>query len=94
LRRNITGKGIVFCLDAQELDDAARLMETKKVRRLPVINNKKRMIGSEPRRCLSRGAASREQGGNAGRLGASRSGRLIMSNRSWLPADGNRDVEH
>jgi CBS-domain-containing membrane protein len=38
-------EGIVFCLDKQELDDAARLMEIKKVRRLPVINGKKRMIG-------------------------------------------------
>jgi CBS domain-containing protein len=37
--------GIVYCLDKQELDDAARLMETKQVRRLPVINGKKRMVG-------------------------------------------------
>jgi CBS domain-containing protein len=43
--RDVMTKGIVFCLEKQELDDAARLMETKKVRRLPVINGKKRMIG-------------------------------------------------
>jgi len=43
--RDVMTKGIVFCLDRQELDDAARVMETKKVRRLPVIDNKKRMIG-------------------------------------------------
>jgi CBS domain-containing protein len=43
--REVMTKGIVFCLDRQEVDDAARLMETKKVRRLPVINDKKRMIG-------------------------------------------------
>ena len=43
--RDVMTKGIVFCLDRQELDDAARVMETKKVRRLPVINAKKRMIG-------------------------------------------------
>jgi CBS domain-containing protein len=43
--RDVMTKGIVFCLDKQELDDAARLMEMKKVRRLPVINGKKRMIG-------------------------------------------------
>jgi CBS domain-containing protein len=36
---------VVFCLDKQELDDAARIMEMKKIRRLPVINGKKRMIG-------------------------------------------------
>ena len=33
-------EGIVYCLD-----DAARMMETKKIRRLPVINGKKRMTG-------------------------------------------------
>ena len=43
--RDVMTEGIVFCLDKQELDDAARLMEMKKVRRLPVINGKKRMIG-------------------------------------------------
>jgi CBS domain-containing protein len=43
--RDVMTKGIVFCLEKQELDDAARLMETKKIRRLPVINGKKRMVG-------------------------------------------------
>jgi len=43
--RGVMTEGIVFCLEKQELDDAARVMETKKVRRLPVINGKKRMIG-------------------------------------------------
>jgi CBS domain-containing protein len=43
--RDVMTEGIIFCLDKQELDDAARIMETKKVQRLPVINGKKRMIG-------------------------------------------------
>jgi CBS domain-containing protein len=43
--RDVMTEGILFCLDKQELDDATRIMETKKVRRLPVINGKKRMIG-------------------------------------------------
>ena len=43
--RDVMTEGIVFCLDEQELDDAARIMEAKKIRRLPVINGKKRMIG-------------------------------------------------
>jgi CBS domain-containing protein len=43
--RDVMTAGIIFCLDKQELDDAARVMEMKKVRRLPVINGKKRMIG-------------------------------------------------
>jgi CBS domain-containing protein len=43
--RDVMTEGIVFCLDKQELDDAARIMETKQIRRLPVINGKRRMIG-------------------------------------------------
>jgi CBS domain-containing protein len=43
--REVMTEGIVFCLDKQELDDAARIMETKQIRRLPVINGKRRMIG-------------------------------------------------
>jgi CBS domain-containing protein len=57
--REVMTGGIVFCLEKQELDDAARVMEIKKVRRLPVINGEKRMVGmlslgdvynAEPRR--------------------------------------------
>jgi CBS domain-containing protein len=43
--RDVMTKGIRFCLDKHNLNDAARLMEIKKVRRLPVINGKKRMVG-------------------------------------------------
>ena len=43
--RDVMTEGIIFCLDKQELDDAARIMEMKQVRRLPVVNGKKRMIG-------------------------------------------------
>jgi len=43
--RDVMTEGIVFCLDEQDLDDAVRVMENKNVRRLPVINGKKRMIG-------------------------------------------------
>jgi CBS domain-containing protein len=43
--REVMTEGIVYCLEKQELADAARMMETKKIRRLPVINGKKRMTG-------------------------------------------------
>ncbi|MEE9196212.1 MAG: CBS domain-containing protein [Alphaproteobacteria bacterium] len=36
---------IIWCFDDQELDDAAHLMEAQKVRRLPVMNREKRMVG-------------------------------------------------
>jgi CBS domain-containing protein len=38
-------KGIVFCLESEEVDDAIRIMEQKQIRRLPVINDKRRMVG-------------------------------------------------
>jgi CBS domain-containing protein len=43
--RDVMTEGIVFCQEKQELDDAARLMESRRVRRLPVIDGKKRMTG-------------------------------------------------
>jgi CBS domain-containing protein len=38
-------KGIFYCRDSEELEDALRIMEQKQVRRLPVINDQKRMVG-------------------------------------------------
>jgi CBS domain-containing protein len=43
--RDVMTKGIVFCLETEEVDDAIRIMEQKQIRRLPVINDKKRMVG-------------------------------------------------
>jgi CBS domain-containing protein len=43
--RDVMTKGIVYCRDGEELDDALRIMESKKVRRLPVIDENKRMVG-------------------------------------------------
>ncbi|WP_041318557.1 CBS domain-containing protein [Hyphomicrobium nitrativorans] len=37
--------GIVFCRDMEDLDDALRIMEQKQIRRLPVINEQKRLVG-------------------------------------------------
>jgi len=43
--RDIMSKGIFYCNDTEDLEDALRIMEQKQVRRLPVINDKKRMVG-------------------------------------------------
>jgi CBS domain-containing protein len=43
--RDVMSQGIVFCRDDEELDDAIHIMEQKQIRRLPVINDKKRMVG-------------------------------------------------
>ena len=43
--RDVMSKGIFYCRDTQEVADAARTMEQNKVRRLPVINKDKRLVG-------------------------------------------------
>jgi len=44
--REIMTRGIHFCLDKHDVKTAARIMERKRVRRLPVIDaKKKRLIG-------------------------------------------------
>ena len=43
--RDVMSKGIFYCKDEEELEDALRIMEQKLVRRLPVINDQKRMVG-------------------------------------------------
>lgn len=43
--RDVMTRGIVYCRDTEELSDALRIMEDKRIRRLPVINDKKRMVG-------------------------------------------------
>ncbi|HMN38769.1 MAG TPA: CBS domain-containing protein [Hyphomicrobium sp.] len=43
--RDVMSKGIVYCRDSEDLDDAVRLMESKQIRRLPVLNERKRMVG-------------------------------------------------
>jgi CBS domain-containing protein len=43
--RDVMSRGIFYCNDAEDLEDALRIMEQKRVRRLPVINDQKRMVG-------------------------------------------------
>jgi CBS domain-containing protein len=43
--RDVMSKGVFYCNDTEELEDALRIMERKQVRRLPVIDDKKRMVG-------------------------------------------------
>jgi CBS domain-containing protein len=38
-------KGIVYCEDDDDIDQAIALMQQKQVRRLPVIDDNKRMVG-------------------------------------------------
>jgi predicted transcriptional regulator len=43
--RDVMTKGMIYCQDSEEVGDAVRIMESKKVRRLPVLNENKRMVG-------------------------------------------------
>lgn len=43
--REIMTKGIVFCRDTEDVEDAVRIMEQKQIRRLPVLDENKRMVG-------------------------------------------------
>jgi CBS domain-containing protein len=43
--RDIMTKGIIWCRASDSANAAAHLMETKQVRRLPVIDENKRMVG-------------------------------------------------
>jgi len=43
--RDVMTKGVIWCRDSDDANEAARLMETKHIRRLPVIDEKKRMVG-------------------------------------------------
>lgn len=43
--RDVMTNGIVWCRDDQDLTEAVRIMEQRKVRRLPVIDGNKRMVG-------------------------------------------------
>lgn len=42
---DVMTKGIIYCRDTEELGDALRIMEDKKIRRLPVIDKNNRMVG-------------------------------------------------
>lgn len=43
--RDVMSKGMFWCEDSEDVDQAARIMESKHVRRLPVIDENKRMVG-------------------------------------------------
>lgn len=43
--RDVMSNGIVFCQENEDIEDAIHLMEDNQIRRLPVINDKKRMVG-------------------------------------------------
>jgi CBS domain-containing protein len=45
LVREVMSKDLLYCFDADDLDDAAQKMADNQVRRLPVLNQEMRLIG-------------------------------------------------
>ncbi len=43
--RDVMSKGVAFCFDDQRADEAAHIMEQKKIRRLPVFDHDNHMVG-------------------------------------------------
>ncbi|SHN52342.1 CBS domain-containing protein [Erythrobacter sanguineus] len=43
--RDVMSEPIIFCTANENLEDAVRIMERKQVRRLPVIDENRRMVG-------------------------------------------------
>lgn len=43
--KDVMTDGVVYIYSDQEVEDAAELMERKQVRRLPVLNREKRLVG-------------------------------------------------
>lgn len=43
--RDVMSKGVFWCHDNEDVSQAAHIMESKHVRRLPVIDENKRMVG-------------------------------------------------
>jgi CBS domain-containing protein len=43
--KDVMTAGVVYCRDTEEVEDAIRLMENKQIRRLPVLDETKRMVG-------------------------------------------------
>lgn len=62
--RDVMSKGIVYCRDTEEVEDAVRIMEQKQIRRLPVLDESKRLVGMLSLGDLSH-CASRQIGGEA-----------------------------
>lgn len=42
---DVMTKGIIYCRTAETVEDAIHLMDQKKIRRLPVLDDKKRLVG-------------------------------------------------
>jgi len=43
--RDVMSRNLIFCRDSEEAEDALRIMENKKIRRLPVLDDNEKLVG-------------------------------------------------
>jgi CBS domain-containing protein len=43
--REVMSKDVLYCFDDQDVSEAARLMESQQVRRVPVLDHSRRLVG-------------------------------------------------
>ena len=43
--KDVMSKDVIFCRDTEEAEDAIRIMEDNQIRRLPVLNDAKQLVG-------------------------------------------------
>jgi len=67
--KDVMSKDVVFCRDTEKAEDAIRIMEENRIRRLPVLNDAKKLVGMVSLGDISH-ALSRDRTGEVTRLGA------------------------
>jgi CBS domain-containing protein len=60
--RDVMSKGIIYCEDDDSVEEAIALMQARQVRRLPVIDDNKRMVGKLSLGDISHAASQSKSG--------------------------------
>jgi CBS domain-containing protein len=59
--RDVMSEGICYCFEDDAVDDAARIMADRQVRRLPVLNRDKRLVGIVALADIARSGATKAE---------------------------------
>jgi len=68
--RDVMSQEVLYCFDDQDLDDVAKNMGSVKVRRLPVVNRDKRLVGILSLGDLVRNEGAKIAAGTVSRISA------------------------
>ena len=68
--RDVMSQEVLYCFDDQDLDDVAKNMGNVKVRRLPVVNRDKRLVGILSLGDLVRNEGAKVAAGTVSRISA------------------------